>query len=228
MKEDLPTNAACNPLEALGLKYRPSKLRHDYFKHYWVHFRDRRDRVRTLLEIGVQSGASLRVWRDFFPHAIVHGLDTDETCRRHQEERIRIHIGDQSDRDGLATLTRAIGEQDIVIDDGSHVADHQIATFEALFPYVRHGGCYVIEDIGVHPGKSRMRTFERLQQLIGSINYWPAGFPGERWPELATFPDGATMYDRTVVGLAIYRYIAFIFKGRNPQDNAYLSSDSAS
>ena len=211
-----------NPLETLGDRHAPSKRMHDYLKHYWTHFRDVRESVRTVLEIGVQAGRSLRMWREFFPHATIHGLDTNATCMRHEGDRIRIHIGDQNDRARLARLCREIPEPDIIIDDGSHRADDQILTFDALFPHVRAGGCYVIEDIGVHPGKSRHKTFERLQQLIDHINYWPPGFPGENWPELTSFPGEAKFHDRHVVGLAVYRYIAFVFKGRNPQDTPYL------
>lgn len=36
---------------------------------------------------------------------------------------------------------------DIIIDDGSHMVRHVIASFEALFPYLRRGGLYIIEDL---------------------------------------------------------------------------------
>lgn len=204
------------------MRHEPSKRMHDYLKHYWTHFRDLRESVRTVLEIGVQTGRSVRMWRDFFPRAVIHGLDMDAECRRHEEDRIRIHIGDQSERACLDRLCEIIPEPDIIIDDGSHVADHQILTFETLFPRIRTGGCYVIEDIGVHPGRSRKRTFERICELTDNVNYWPPGFPGEQWQQLSSFSSDATFYDRHVVGLAVYRYIAFVFKGRNPEDNPYL------
>lgn len=216
-----------NPLEELGEKYLPSKRLHDYLKHYWCHFLDLRNSVRCLVEIGVQDGHSLYMWRDFFPSATIHGIDFDPACRHHEGDRIRIHIGDQSDPEFLAALQNG-GAIDcapnIIIDDGSHVADHQILTFETWFPWVKPGGCYVIEDIGVHTGRSRKMTFGRLIPLIHNINYWPKDFPGERWVELTSFPEEASEWDRSTVGLAIYRYIAFVFKGRNPQDNRYLTA----
>lgn len=211
-----------NPLEALGMDHEPSKRMHDYLKHYWTHFRDIQQRTKIVLEIGVQSGRSVRMWQDFFVNATVHGVDTDPGCSRHEDDRIRIHIGDQSDVEFLKKLCDEIGEPDVIIDDGSHNADHQICSFETLFPHLSLHGVYVIEDIGAHPGRSRMRTFERVKTLVDNINHWPEDFPGERWPELDRFPEGASYYDRHVVGVAVYRYIAFILKGRNPEDNPYL------
>lgn len=211
-----------NPLEALGQKHQPSKRLHDYLKHYWMHFRDIRESAKVVLEIGVQTGRSARMWQDFFVNATVHGMDTDPDCRRHESERIRVHIGDQSDVEFLTKLCDQIGDPDVIIDDGSHIPDHQICSFETLFPRLGERGIYVIEDIGVRPGRSRMRTFDRVKALIDGINYWPPGFPGEKWPELDSFPEGASFYDRHVVGVAVFRYVAFILKGRNPEDNPYL------
>lgn len=217
-----------NPLEVLGLKHQPSKRMHDYLKHYWLHFRDIQESARVVLEIGVQSGRSVRMWQEFFVNATVHGVDTDPDCMRQEDERIRIHIGDQADAGFLANLCDEIGKPDIIIDDGSHIADHQIRSFEILFPHLVEHGIYVIEDIGVHPGRSRMRTCERVKSLLDNINYWPPGFPGEKWPELDSFPEGASAYDRHVVGVAVYRYLAFILKGRNPEDNPFLAIPVAS
>lgn len=212
-----------NPLEVLGEKYQPTKRYHDYLKHYWRHMHDLRDTAEKVCEIGVQSGSSLRVWEEFFSRATIYGIDVNADCEQLESDRVRIVIGDQGDPGFLERFISGTGGKfDVIIDDGSHVPDHQIQTFEMLFPQLQSGGIYAIEDIGVHSGRSRGMTFDRLKNLIDNINYWPAGFPGENWKELRTFPEAATWWDRNVTGVAFYRYIAFVMRGCNPEDNTYL------
>lgn len=61
--------------------------------------------------------------------------------------RIRTIRGDQSDPDSLNRVLAEIGRPDIVIDDGSHVSRHVLTRFRAVFPHLRPGGKYVIEDL---------------------------------------------------------------------------------
>ena len=116
-----------------------------YLDAYEQWFPPFRGRDLRLLEIGVQRGGSLRMWRNYFgPRCSVVGVDIDPNCRAAAGEGIAVAIGDQSDPAFLAGLLAAHGPFDIVIDDGSHVGQHQIASFEALFPSTRH--IYAIED----------------------------------------------------------------------------------
>jgi hypothetical protein len=62
--------------------------------------------------------------------------------------RVSIVRGDQSNHDDLAQVVSVLGgPPDIVIDDGSHLADHAIASFSYLFPLMPSGGIYVVEDL---------------------------------------------------------------------------------
>ena len=125
---------------------------HDYIPHYQMHFAAIRKGRLRVLEIGIggyndpkSGGASLRMWRAYFPNAQIIGVDLHEKSW-HREKRITTIQADQSDRESLRQLAEAITEVDIIIDDGSHVNSHVIATFETLFPLVRPGGFYAIED----------------------------------------------------------------------------------
>lgn len=212
-----------NPLEILGEKYGPTKRHHDYLKYYWMHLRDVRHEVRSVLEIGVQSDRSIRMWEEFFPNAIIYGIDIDPACEAHTGGRRQVFIGDQSDTKFLDAVIDATGGGfDVVIDDGSHVVEHQLTSFRHLFPRLSQHGLYVVEDTGPGVGDQSLVTVRALQQLIPSILYWPDGFPGEDWRYLVQFDDAAEWQDRNIAGIAFYRWIVFVMRGRNPDDNPHL------
>ena len=78
----------------------------------------------------------------------VYGLDIDPACRGLEAggPADRIFIGSQVDAELIARVSSEAGPFDIVIDDGSHVQQHMVATFLMLFPAVKQGGVYIIED----------------------------------------------------------------------------------
>jgi hypothetical protein len=215
-----------NALEALGAKYAPTKRLHNYLPFYWMHFRDIRFEVRNVLEIGVQTDRSIRMWEEFFPNATIWGLDIDPACERFAGDRRRIVIGDQGDRACLRRVVEAAGGCfDIVIDDGSHRVEHQLATFEFLFPNLSDHGIYVVEDTGGCVGDPGLATVRSLETLVENIMYWPRGFRPSEWPALSEFPDDATWVDTRVIGVAFYRWIVFVMRGKNPGDNPYLGAN---
>ena len=118
-----------------------------YFEVYDRYFAPLRGRPVKLLEIGVDRGGSIAGWKKYFGEAELDytGLDINSDCSRFARAGVKIVIGDQMDRALLAELARA-GPYDIVIDDGGHVTGQQIVSFEQLFPALRDGGLYVIED----------------------------------------------------------------------------------
>jgi hypothetical protein len=212
-----------NPLEALGRKYKPSKRSHNYLPYYWMHFRDIRHRVERVCEIGLQNDASIRMWEEFFPNAQIFGIDIDPKCQAFEGDRRRVFIGDQGDRDFLKRcLDEMAGPLDIVIDDGSHLVEHQLGSFEVLFPQLSRHGIYAIEDTGGVVGDYERFAVNSLQRLAHNVLYWPEGYRPEDWPYLSSFPDSASWADRNVVGVAVYRWICFLFRGDNPGDNGYL------
>ena len=119
-----------------------------YFEVYERYFAPLRDREMTLLEIGVDRGGSLLLWRDYFRKATVVGLDIRNVARA---EGVHVYEGSQDDR---ALLDRIASERapegfDVVIDDGSHLARHAERSFWHLFDRrLRPGGIYAIEDWG--------------------------------------------------------------------------------
>lgn len=139
-----------NPLEAYFFS-NPGRLIqkwHHYFEIYHRHFEAFRGRSPVVLEIGVFHGGSLQMWRDYFgPGARIVGIDIDPRCRQFEGEQITVLIGDQADRGFLAEVKRRFPHVDIVIDDGGHQMQQQIASFEELYPHLQPRGIYLCEDI---------------------------------------------------------------------------------
>jgi hypothetical protein len=214
---------ASNPLSQLGEKYQPTKRLHNYLPHYWCHLRDIRMQARKVLEIGVQTDRSIRMWEEFFPNATIYGADIDPACRAFEGGRRKMFIGDQSDAEFCARLIRETGGGfDVIIDDGSHFVEHQIASFNLLFPAMSDHGIYVVEDTGGCVEDYDLVTVNELKRLVDEIMYWPKGFPAQSWPQLAKFDGRAGWPAKNVIGIAFYRWIVFVMRGRNPEDNPYL------
>lgn len=92
-------------------------------------------------------GASLRVWRDFFPNAQIYGGDIDDTIL-FTEERIKTFKLDQTKITSIEEFLSKIEEEiDIIIDDGLHEFSGAITLFENAFLRLANGGIYVIEDV---------------------------------------------------------------------------------
>ena len=147
--------AAPTSLNALGTRHGTDKAAggHAYLDFYERFLGEMRDRPVRLLEIGVHRGRSLRMWRDYFSNGQIVGVDIDPATRREAGERIVIEIADQSNVADLVRLGTQHGPFDIVVDDGSHIWGHQITTLHYLYPFVRPGGFYVLEDIHTSYGE---------------------------------------------------------------------------
>ncbi len=119
-----------------------------YFPAYEQHFSRFVNRPIFVLEIGVNSGGSLQMWKQFFgPHAQIVGIDINPECSTLAEDQIEIRIGDQSDAQFLQGILDEFGTPDIVIDDGSHNMSHVRPTFEYLYPRTSPNGVYFVEDM---------------------------------------------------------------------------------
>ena len=109
-----------------------------YCDIYEKYFNEIRHKVTKFIEIGVKDGASLRMWKEYFPNAMIYGVDIDPRYKMYEEEdRIKIFIGNQKDTTFLQQIKATIGEYDILLDDGSHITEHQIVTFDVLYGIVK-------------------------------------------------------------------------------------------
>jgi hypothetical protein len=132
---------------------------HGYAAIYHSLFNDLRDREISVCETGLlhpgdHSGPtkktpSLRVWREYFPKAKLVGFDINDFSTI-KIPNCTIVRGDSSSRKDLRRLGK-LGPFDIVIEDASHASHHQQITLATLFPFVKSGGLFCIEDLHWQP-----------------------------------------------------------------------------
>lgn len=135
-----------NKIYELGTKYDSDKItHHNYHGIYDFFLKSFYNDTGSLLEIGIDSGKSLNMWLELFPNAFIYGMDINIA---HIYDRFNIIKGDQSNIYDLHKVKNIIGNDLFLInDDGSHIPEHQLLTFNTLFPSLREGGIYIIEDI---------------------------------------------------------------------------------
>lgn len=139
-----------NPLTQLANAYNTNKgFYHGYTRFYHNLFQERRLQTSSVLEIGIDQGASLFTWRDYFPQATVYGIDLQIPDAVKNKERIRYGVADQDKAGDLLAVIDSWGSPqfDIILDDGGHHVSQQRVTFETLWKFVKPGGIYVIEDL---------------------------------------------------------------------------------
>ncbi|GAB3296475.1 class I SAM-dependent methyltransferase [Epidermidibacterium keratini] len=185
-----------------------------YFAAYENHLARFEGRPVRLLEIGVNRGGSLQLWKKYLgPRAIIVGLDIDPACKQVEEPQIHVRIGSQTDTALLQSIDDEFGPFDVVLDDGSHQNAHQIATMEFLYPRMSPTGVYLVEDVHTSymeryaGGLHREGTFiERAKHLIDELH---ADYAGE-----ALAPSAFT---RSTTSLHFYDSVVAFERAPHPQ-----------
>lgn len=135
-------------LNELAIKYDTDKGSngHWYTLHYEPVFEPIRLTVESVVEVGVGSGASLRMWRDYFLGAMIYGIDMNPN--NFGEPRIATYDCEQTDYSRLTEYLQN-RKPEIIVEDASHEQDKTIKTLDCLWPILEPRGWYVIEDMSV-------------------------------------------------------------------------------
>lgn len=195
---------------------------HRYAPHYQRHLEHLKEERFTLFEIGIggyarekQGGASLRMWKAFFPNAQIVGLDIEDKSFVEQD-RIRAYRGSQADSSLIRTIVEDSERMMVVVDDGSHRPEHIRATFEALIPLLPDGAIYCIEDLqtsywpewgGSEDREDPDTSMGLVKSLVDGLNY-------EEFIEEPYIP---SYTDKHVVAVHCYHNLVVIEKGRNEE-----------
>lgn len=133
-------------LQQLGEKWGTDKATYHRYCDFYEEHLPGRDFTGTLLEIGIMDGASLGMWREYWPRATIIGVDNVQRrlpARLHGVTTVLADATESADADKLA----ALGPFDVILDDASHLTGDQQKTFDLLWEHVAPGGFYIIEDL---------------------------------------------------------------------------------
>jgi hypothetical protein len=131
---------------------------HGYTETYERYLAMWKNEPIRIFEIGIANGGSIAMWQDYFPFANIYGVEINEASR-FENARVKTCIADQSKRDQLKNCLDKFGGQfDLLIDDGGHSMEQQQVSLGFLFPYVRRGGFYALEDMHTSMPRSKLPT----------------------------------------------------------------------
>ena len=201
-------------LVEIGKNFKTTKNRTGFLPIYEKYFSVFKSKKINILEIGIDDGGSLKLWRKYFPNANIVGMDIF-----HKDfliDGVKMYQGDQSNIADLKKITDEYKYFDIIIDDGSHVSKQTIKSFHYLFDFLKADGLYVIEDLQTsylpNFGGSRINLKKKtsmnfVKSLSDSINY-----------ELNDRPFfKKNKFDGSISFVHFFQNIAFIKKGKSNQ-----------
>lgn len=211
-------------LSMLARIYGTDKIgEHHYTEHYQNHLKKFKYKNVNLLEIGVGGyenpnwgGESLRMWKRYFCFGKIFGLDIYDKSSL-EENRIKIFKGDQTDNSILDSIISEVGEFDIIIDDGSHINQHVIKSFQILFPYLKIGGIYIVEDTQTSYWADYGGTSKDFSAPNTTMNFFKSLTDSMNNQEFELKNYAQNYYDKTIISMHFYHNIIFIYKGKNDE-----------
>lgn len=169
---------------------------HDYLRKYEGFISRFKNKPNfRLLELGAgpdwNIGASARLWDEYFQKEDfqLHVVDIKESAKKLEKENLRVTVGDLGDQNLLASL--ALEKYDVILDDASHFWGHQTLAFENLFPSLKNGGVYIVEDIHTSFGEKRGNWAKGEKVDAYLVFSWLAAMvagKGRTHPSLPPFP----------------------------------------
>ncbi|KQT77456.1 hypothetical protein ASG51_22505 [Methylobacterium sp. Leaf465] len=199
---------------------------HNYADNYDMHFTQYRNKRVKILEIGIggyddpkAGGESLRMWKEYFTNGLIVGLDYYEKTH-HQEDRIVTYKGSQDDHVLLKKINADLGPFDIIIDDGSHMNIHVLSSFNCLFPLLKNGGIYAVEDIQTSYWKKVFGgssvEFNNKETSVGFFKSLVDGLNYKEFEKPGYIP---SYYDRNITSIHFYHNQVFIYKNPNLEES---------
>ena len=136
-------------LDSLGKRFKTDKssLEHNYLDAYERLLPFHREAVFNLLEIGVFRGASAQMWAEWFYNATVIGVDLKLPKLKKRPTNLKLVKGNATQALVVNRLRAKYSPPSVVLDDGSHRWDQQRESFRLLWPWLKEGGVYIVEDL---------------------------------------------------------------------------------
>jgi predicted O-methyltransferase YrrM len=126
---------------------------HPYTLFYDGIFKNKKDEPLKIAELGILHGASILMWKEYFPNAEIYGFDYDSNLinnfkQRFNNDRVTLSNIDVTNKHSIVTAFSKLNILfDIIIEDTTHKFEDQIKVIENTYQYLKPGGILIIEDI---------------------------------------------------------------------------------
>ena len=130
-------------LTTIGLKYNTDKATYHKFTELYDMVLTNKRNIKSMLEIGIFHGSSLKMWKEYLPNTIICAMDIDLNGDPHLPNVYCIYA-DQNSNESLknALVNLPINTYDLIIDDGGHRSSQQRRTFQIMWNQLNSGGTY--------------------------------------------------------------------------------------
>lgn len=193
---------------------------HNYTEVYSKYFAPIQDLPLKFLEIGIYKGSSVKMWEEYLPSAELHFADITFERVEYFSQRSHYHICNQENPKDLRKLMKKTGGNfDVILDDGGHTMKQQITSLVTLFPYVKSGGMYIVEDLhtsywpGHFGGGGSDSAIAFLKSLIDEVNF--VGAKTTRASHLALDPQllsQLNIFQKEILSIHFYDSVAILIK----------------
>lgn len=180
-------------------------------------FCSKRKDIKNVLEIGVHKGGALRSWARYFYCAKVYGVDIKDkfnTDKEYDKSRVQFKLGSAVDEQFMLKAYPKV-EFDVIIDDASHMVEHQRATFDIMFQRVAPGGVYIVEDVHTsywpefNGGYKRKNNFVEIAKNLADMVNFRAYKKSDRAREYKVSKE-VTWLEKNIESVSFYRGLCFI------------------
>ncbi len=221
-------------LGAIAIKHGSVKWgAHGYTRNYEKQFSPFRDKKINILELGVSGyedpttdGASLRMWRDYFPKAQIFSVDFVNKDYR-ETDRIRIYQGSRDDGKLLRSMSDDAGGFDIVIDNVNHQHEHGVATFNMVFPLLKNGGLYVVADARISYWPKFGGSISGFEPTQSTVGFFTELMHGLNHAEVASEAYQNSLLYAEINSIHIYRNAIFVEKNNDIEETNGLRTHPA-
>lgn len=220
-------------MDALALASDPTRSSgkgsnwHNYTEVYSKYLAPYKDKEIKFLEIGIFEASGVKFWESYLQKADLHFIDITFDRVKYFSNRSHYYLADQANIYDLRRVIRdSGGNYDIIIDDGGHTMSQQIVSFVTLFPELKSGGLYIVEDTHTsywkdyggngtfeHPKAGPATFIQFAKNLIDDVNYIGAHTLSASHANLT--PDQLsklTIYQREIYSIHFYDSLCIIIK----------------
>lgn len=147
-------------LTEIGIKYGTDKATYHGFTQFYFPYLIKYTNP-SLFEVGIYHGGSLKMWEEFYGSPKIVAMDILNKTE-YDSINVKTFVGNQSKPEDLLNALKFCNEFDIIVDDGSHAVAHQLITLATMFPHLKSGGTYILEDLHTSFDKSYMLPDDRI------------------------------------------------------------------